>query len=121
MNCSPYDYLSKKELGVWDKAKRCACPDNDCEQNHKICALCLGTIVFAAYVECQPNSDFKWNIDHIIPKKRFNSLIGEAIKRKIVSVNDERNLQIVHVSCNEIKGDNFNSNEINGYGIIEYN
>jgi hypothetical protein len=114
-NKSPYDFLKKKELEVWNNADDCDCDDQDCKDNHKICALCGYTVVFNAYEATQPTSEFRWNIDHIIPVGRFNELYYAATQRGYNNVNDIKNLQITHVECNEEKSDNFNSNFPNGF------
>lgn len=84
--------LDDLTLKVWNKSKNCYCDDQDCEQNHKLCEICEGTIVYTAHESNQPKSKFAWNIDHIIPRSRSGS-------------NNINNLQAVHISCNRNKKD----------------
>ncbi|MCL8209902.1 HNH endonuclease [Spiroplasma attinicola] len=85
--------LSNKTINAWNKAKFCNCSDQDCQQNHRLCGICGGTIVYTAHVSNQPNSKYRWNVDHIIAKSNYGA-------------NDISNLQVVHVLCNQTKANN---------------
>ncbi|MDQ7983248.1 MAG: HNH endonuclease signature motif containing protein [Spiroplasma sp.] len=82
--------LNDRTLKAWNKSDNCNCVDQDCIENHKLCGICQGTIVFTAHVSNQPNSKYAWNIDH----KQEKSQGGKTILK---------NLQAVHVSCNQKK------------------
>ncbi|ASP28351.1 hypothetical protein SCORR_v1c05790 [Spiroplasma corruscae] len=118
MNQSPYYFLTNTDIEIWNNSLDCDCEVDECISNHKLCALCKKVIIFNSYEACQPTSQYKWNIDHIIPKSRFNELTNYANLRNIYNVNDKKNKQITHVICNKIKGDEFNPNFENGFGFI---
>lgn len=83
-------YLDDLTIDVWNKADDCNCIDQDCDENHKLCGICKGTIIYGAHESVQPRSRYAWNIDHIWPKSMGG---GDGI----------RNLQAVHVTCNQAK------------------
>lgn len=82
--------LSNKTKTVWDNADACDCDDQDCYQNHKLCGICKGTIIYGAHISNQPGSSFAWNLDH-------------KIKYSEGGRNNINNLQAVHVTCNQNK------------------
>ncbi|AOG60426.1 hypothetical protein SHELI_v1c04750 [Spiroplasma helicoides] len=118
MTKSPYEYLSEKDLEVWNKSKDCNCGEQDCKEKHKLCALCNHRVLFEAYIECEDDDEINWNIDHIIPKIRFEELMHIATTRGIHDIDDLKNLQLTHVHCNIIKANIFNNNYENGFGLI---
>ena len=82
--------LNDKTINAWNKAENCNCDDQDCGKNHKLCGICGGTIVYTAHVSNQPNSRYRWNVDHIVAKSNDGS-------------SHISNLQVVHVECNQEK------------------
>lgn len=49
-------------------------------------------MIYTAYQSNQPNSDYSWNIDHIVPKSKGGT-------------NKLKNLQATHVVCNRAAAD----------------
>ncbi|AUM62767.1 HNH endonuclease [Spiroplasma monobiae] len=76
---------------VWELARKCYCSEDNCLNNHRLCAICNGKLLKAAHQSEQPNSTYAWNIDHKIPKSRGGT-------------NQINNLQITHIECNSKKG-----------------
>ncbi len=86
--------ISTRDQKVWDKADNCNCAVQDCADNHKLCGICDETMIYGAHESVQPNSDYSWNVDHIVPVSAGG---GDNIE----------NLQAVHVGCNQDKADNY--------------
>jgi len=85
--------LSNKAINAWNKGKFCNCSDQDCGENHRLCGICGGTMIYGAHESAQPSSKYAWNIDHINPLFLNGS-------------NDINNLQAVHITCNRSKASN---------------
>ncbi len=85
--------LTNEAKQAWEDAKLCDCGDDDCHPNqHRLCAVCGGTIIHGAHesVKSQKNSKWRWNVDHIIPISKN----GKDVRS---------NRQAVHVECNKQK------------------
>ena len=91
MSRNKYDLKIEK---IWDNANDCYCGYDDCHpNNHKLCGICNEKILYGSHEreETQLNSQYAWNIDHIIPKSKGGT-------------NRIDNLQAVHITCNQNKG-----------------
>lgn len=48
--------LTNKTKTVWDNADDCNCDVQDCSENHKLCGICGGTIIYGAHVSVPNNN-----------------------------------------------------------------
>jgi 5-methylcytosine-specific restriction endonuclease McrA len=94
-------------LELWDETETCSenCGYESNHKDHRLCAICRKIIFFGDYKAKQPDNKFAWNIDHIIPKSRWEEYWNWKGYYPNYSVDDIENCQIVHVKCNEWKAD----------------
>jgi len=98
--------LNNRTETAWNNAVNCFCLTKDCNpKTHKRCGICGDKMIKTAHESNQPTAFNAWNIDHIIPKSRWEEYWNWKGYYPNYSVDDIENCQIVHVKCNEWKAD----------------